>query len=79
MVNATDSSGSTPLHTAVSGGHKECVGVLCACEGVSVSQRDRWNRTPMDVASNEDCRELLRNRGKSGCVWSRAMSDMVEC
>ncbi len=63
LLNFPDTSGSTPLHIAVSRSHTECVGVLCACKEVGVASRDRWNRTPMNVAANEECRDLLRNRG----------------
>ncbi len=63
FLNYPDTSGSTPLHTAVSRGHVECVGVLCACEGVGMNPRDHWNRTPMDVAVDGDCQDLLRNKG----------------
>lgn len=47
----------------VSDGNRECVEVLCACEELVTSQRDRWNRTPMNSAS-EECRKLIRNRGE---------------
>lgn len=40
------------------------MGVLCACDVVGVALRDRWNRTPMDMAPDEECRAMLRNRGK---------------
>ena len=39
-----------------------CTEVLCACGELDVGQRDRWNCTPLDVASG-DTKEILVNRG----------------
>lgn len=74
FVNLADKDGRTALHFAASDGNRECVGVLCACEEVISSQRDRWNRTPMDFA-NEGSKELLRNRGKS--TWAYTQNTTV--
>lgn len=63
LLNSPDTSGRTALHVAVSSGRADCVGILCACETVRMTPRDRWNRTPMDVATDDECRDLLKNRG----------------
>ncbi len=36
--------------------------VLCACETIDLTLKDRWNRIPLDMASGE-IREILLNRG----------------
>ena len=36
--------------------------VLCSCAELEVRQRDRWNRTPLDMASG-DLKDILLNRG----------------
>lgn len=74
FVNFADKDGRTALHLSASDGNGECVEVLCACEEVVSSKRDRWNRTPMDFA-NDECKELLRNRGKLTCVESIIYGD----
>ena len=67
IVNFADKDGRTAVHLSASDGNRECVEVLCACEQVVLSKRDRWNRTPMDFA-NDECKGLLKNRGKLTCV-----------
>jgi len=62
VVNYTDKDGSSALHFAASRGYRGCVEVLCASPEVDLSLRDRWNRTSLDI-STEDCKELLQNRG----------------
>ena len=39
-----------------------CTEVLCACEELDVTQRDRWNHTPLDMATG-DTKDILLNRG----------------
>lgn len=39
-----------------------CVEVLCACVEVDLSLRDRWNRTALDIAT-DDCRDILTSKG----------------
>ena len=40
-----------------------CVEVLCGSHEVDTTLRDRWNRTALDVATQE-CKELLLNKGQ---------------
>lgn len=41
---------------------QDCVQVLCGCGSVVSTHRDRWNRTPLDVCT-QNCAELLTSRG----------------
>lgn len=41
-----------------------CTEVLCASGETDVSQRDRWNRTPLTVACG-NTREIILNTGQS--------------
>lgn len=61
VVNHRNQDGNTALHLAVSRGYKRCAEVLCASPDVDLTLRDRWNRTALDI-STEDCRELLLNK-----------------
>ena len=42
---------------------QECAEVLCVRADIDTVKRDRWNRTPLDVAT-PDCKEILLNRGR---------------
>ena len=44
---------------------QECAEVLCVRADIDTVKRDRWNRTPLDVAT-PDCKEILLNRGMEG-------------
>ena len=37
--------------------------MLCVRADIDTVKRDRWNRTPLDVAT-PDCKEILLNRGR---------------
>ena len=60
-VNATDNDGLTPLHAAVSNGHKEVAALLLSSNAL-VNTKDHNGHTPLDLALTEgykDIAELL--------------------
>ncbi|MDG1890737.1 MAG: ankyrin repeat domain-containing protein [Verrucomicrobiota bacterium] len=52
-VNAKADSGSTPLHSAAMGGHKETVKLLIA-KGAAVNAKSKGDHTPVDSAEREN-------------------------
>ena len=52
---------------------QECAEVLCARVDVDTVKRDRWNRTPLDVAT-PNCKEILLNKGN---VYNYSISIVV--
>ncbi|KAF6040629.1 hypothetical protein EB796_001042 [Bugula neritina] len=49
-VNAYNPQGSTPLHLAVKGNHRECIKVLLEQPDTDLQSLDRWGRSPLHSA-----------------------------
>ena len=58
ILQQVDKWGNTPLHTAASNGHKKLVKWFLDV-GSDRRIKNIYNFTPLDVASNNDCRKLL--------------------
>jgi hypothetical protein len=61
-VNFANNRGSTPLHKAAMGGHKEVAELLIA-EGADVNAKDNNRRTPLHYATTKEIADLLRKHG----------------
>lgn len=57
-----DSWGETPLHKAAKAGHGEVVQMLLDA-GCGINARDNGGRTALDVARNDEIKDLLRSCG----------------
>ena len=53
-----EEDGASPLHVASRNGHVEVITALLAA-GADKKIKDEINRTPYDVAKNQDCRNAL--------------------
>jgi ankyrin repeat protein/beta-lactamase regulating signal transducer with metallopeptidase domain len=65
LVFSKDNDGSTPLHGAVSNGHKGVVDLLIA-KGAGVNTKDNYGETPLRIAAihgRKDIMELLIAKG----------------
>nr|AAR16331.1 cortactin-binding protein 2 [Tetraodon nigroviridis] len=60
LLNQANGDGWTAAHMAAALGLKECLGVLCSHREQDISRRDKCNRTPHDLAT-DDCKDLLEN------------------
>jgi len=60
--NAQSVNGHTPLHCAASEGRVEAMGLLLDA-GAKVNERNKYGKTALDLARNNDCRALLRQAG----------------
>jgi ankyrin repeat protein len=63
-VEAQDDDHATPLHLAARNGKHEFIQVLLN-HGANVHARDKWSRTPFDVASTKEVMKLLREHDLS--------------
>ena len=57
-MNSLDSCGQAPLHYAVSCGHEEVVRLLLD-KGADASIKDEDDCAPLDLAENEQMRQLI--------------------
>ncbi|XP_071808765.1 uncharacterized protein [Asterias amurensis] len=58
VLNMADQEGWTVAHVAASTGQKECLEMLCNYGNLDLDTKDKWRRTPSDVAT-ESCKEFL--------------------
>jgi ankyrin repeat protein len=59
-VNAVDKDGSTPLHLAAANGHTKIVSALIKREGINVYAEDNKNNAPLDLARQNDYKEVVK-------------------
>ena len=46
---------------------QQCVEVLCGSPQTILTVKDRWNRTALDI-STDDCRDILMSKGTEQCI-----------
>ena len=59
VINEGDDIGTTPLHTAVSNDHKECVELLLSC-GADKELKNCYGQTPYSKAKTAEIRALVK-------------------
>jgi ankyrin repeat protein len=60
-VNEQDSKGETPLHLSAKKGFVEITHALLSVKGIDINVKNKNDKTPLDLAANEQIRILLQN------------------
>ncbi|XP_065829136.1 cortactin-binding protein 2-like isoform X2 [Oscarella lobularis] len=79
LVGQTDEQGWTPIHIAANKGYDDCLSLLIGCSHGNLALQDNWGRTPHDLASTANCKELLNSRAHKPVVVKLRGQETCTC